>query len=510
MTSRPGWIRALGLLVALAAGVFALVTLVHGLVLVAFPEQFEYGEGAVLELATLAARGEPLYRDPAALPWVFCPYPPLYFALAALLGGGAPAFWPGRLASLAATLALALLLGRHLGRRGAAAGLALLLADAVVLGWSALYRVDMVALAFTMAGLAAASRLLEARPENPVPWRAHLGVAGLFLLAFLTKHSFLAAPAAVTLAWAGHRRSEGLRFGSLFGLLVAGAVGVLAVGTDGWFWAMVTRYTAMPWVPAQLLDYLGSWSLAHLPGLALGAFGVLGAWRRGPAGRLWVLYLVLALALVVGTGRYGAFLNYYLEPHLALAVLGAAAWARVTGPAPVPTRGGAAVGALLALQVLVTGPNAGYYYLFSPYDYLRYETLPAFQGRRPPYFEDGVRDGQARREALAARPGPVLAENLGHLVVLDRLPWLCDPSSYFGLAGRGLWSEDALLEALHRRVFAAVLLQKLEGNIRFSPRVLEAVQRDYRLQARVGPELLFVPAGQEGPGALGPEQPGRP
>ena len=72
-----------------ATAVFALVTLVHGLVLVAFPEQFEYGEGAVLELATLAARGEPLYRDPAALPWVFCPYPPLYFTLAALLGGGA-------------------------------------------------------------------------------------------------------------------------------------------------------------------------------------------------------------------------------------------------------------------------------------------------------------------------------------------------------------------------------------------------------------------------------------
>lgn len=461
--------RALRLGLLAAVLLFGAVAVVHALLFTGFPEQYEYGEGAALELAALAARGEALYRDPAQEPWVFCPYPPLYLWMAGFLGAG---FWAGRLVSALSAVALLATVGTALGRRfGAVAALgflALMLADPVFLWWLALYRVDMLGLALTAAGLVLA---WGGRPRV---------AAALFVLALFTKHSLVAAPAAVFLATLLTDRREALRFAALFGGLAALGVAGLSLASGGSFWAMLTRYTAMPWVTSQLVDYWSTWGPSHFGLLALAALGAL-----RPELRLWALYAGLGVLLTVGTGRYGAFYNYFLEAQLGCAVLAGALLTLRPGGLPA---------VLLALQLLWLGPTATYYYLYGPYEVLRHETLPALSGRPVRYLQAAVEDGRARREALARLPGPVLAENLGHAVVLGRLPWLCDPSSYFGLTGRGLWDETLLLTALEEKRFGVILLQRLEGNIRFTPRVVGTILRHYRLAGQVGGEYLFVPA----------------
>lgn len=447
---------------------FGAIAFVHAVLFVALPEQYEYGEGAVIELAALSARGEPLYRDPAQPPWVFCPYPPLYLWVAGLLG---PGFWGGRLLSALSALVLlatvATALGRRFGGTAACAFLALMLADPVFLWWSVLYRVDLLGLAFTAGGLLLA-------------WQGRLAwAAGLFVAALLTKHSLVAAPAAVFVATLAADRRGAARFALLYASLAGAAVALLSWSSDGHFWAMITRYTAMPWITSQLVEYARTWGPTHLPLLLLAAWAA-----RQPELRLWAIYAALALLVTVGTGRYGAFYNYFLEAQLAGAALAGAFLA--LRPKALPLL-------LFALQVLWLGPTATYYYLYAPYEVLRYETLPALSGQSVGYLEGAVADGRARRQALATLPDPALAENLGHLVVLGRLPWLCDPSSFHGLSGRGLWDEGPLLEAIADRRFGVILLQRVEGNIRFTPRVVGTILAHYRRVGEVGGEHLFVP-----------------
>ena len=124
------------------------------------PYTLNYGEGPLLDQAVRLARGENIYQaDLATPPYTITNYPPLYvLAQVPFVERFGPAFWYGRLISLISILVAALLLGLTVQAvtkdwiAGLAAGLTLP-AIPYVYYWSALARIDSLALALSMAGL---------------------------------------------------------------------------------------------------------------------------------------------------------------------------------------------------------------------------------------------------------------------------------------------------------------------------------------------------------------------
>ena len=166
------------LLAALALAVAGYVAFVaaHVVELLRYPFALDYGEGPLLAQVHALANGTPvwrLYGDPAQPPYLVVNYPPVYLLLAAALSLPlGSALLAGRVLALIATLAtlgaLVVLLQMTIDerlttkaverssfvvRRSSFVALVLLTIP-VVREWAALMRVDMLALALGLWGLA--------------------------------------------------------------------------------------------------------------------------------------------------------------------------------------------------------------------------------------------------------------------------------------------------------------------------------------------------------------------
>jgi hypothetical protein len=130
-----------------------------GAVALTYPYQLDYGEGIVLWFARQLAHAQPIYKGLTGLPYASSNYPPVAMLLSAalmpILGDG---YVSGRLLSLGSALIVTGLIFRmvctetHEPRTGAIAAL-FFLGSPFVFHWIALFRVDLLGLAFTFAGV---------------------------------------------------------------------------------------------------------------------------------------------------------------------------------------------------------------------------------------------------------------------------------------------------------------------------------------------------------------------
>ncbi len=479
----PVWPRAL----AWATGLGLVVFAVHGWTMVTFPGQVDYGEGGTMVTSWRLAQGQTPYPDPNQAPYLVNPYTPLYLLAGAALMGSGPELWGGRLVSLVACSCTMVLLALHLGRRSGPlaglAGVAFFAVHPLVLGWSSLFRTDMLALSCEMLGLALAHRVPGPGPGSGT--RVTDGLTTLaMVLALFTKQSMLAG----LLAWLGvlalEDRRRFLRALSLAGLLLGLPTLFLQSATDGWFLRMTVSQNLLPFSVELSLLAAGCYGLtaAGLPILA----GACPPARE----RLWWLFLVASLPIAVGTGRAGGFFNYYLELHLALCALASLGLANLTA---TRTRLAGLAGGLALIQVLLCGGSTSLPpYLHSPLRYLRFETAAVLTGRTPGWVSrsHGI---QELRPWLEAHPGPLLAENLANPAVAGRVPWVVDPFLLFTLARSGRWNEGPVLERIDQGGFALVVLQRLGPNLRFPPRVMHRILARYQVVGRAGEEYVLAP-----------------
>src|SRR5262249_8811786 len=161
------------------------------------------------------------------------------------------------------------------------------------------HRVDMLALCFTLAGLAFATGGRTTLAALPLA------------LAVMTKQSYLAAPLSVVLALWPRRRAT-----ATFAALFVGSL-LLAMGIGSWLTG-----SELLWHPvvanANPLDFdyfttmLGAFAQFNALPLVAGAalFGL----PARPAERLWRVYFVVSGLIALATvGKVGASSNYWLE-----------------------------------------------------------------------------------------------------------------------------------------------------------------------------------------------------
>ncbi len=431
-----------------------------------FPYPLDYGEGPLLDQVQRLAQGENIYRtDLSQPPYTITNYPPLYMLLqtplALALG---PAFWYGRLISLASTLVSAVfvfLLLRELTHQRLVAliGAGLLLTNPFVGYWSVLARIDSLALALSLAALYVIGRWPRAR------WGV-VGCAGLLIAAVYTRQSYgLAAPLAsfVWLWWHpdGPLRRQALALAATVagaGLLIFGLLNFASGG--GFFFNIVTAN-----VNAYTLALLGEFALelwTTLPYLIVAGalFLLLGLPRRPRAWRLVAPYLVGATLSGLTIGKIGSNINYWLELCAALAMATAAllAWLQTR---PLLRNG---VMLLLALQVFLVLPGS------------RYQLFVNFR-------IDGDDELAQLFNEVRAADGPVLAdEMMGVLPLLER-PILLQPFELTQLAEAGVWDQQPLLDALDEQEFAQILILDFPGaNLaeeRWTPQMLARIESRY-------------------------------
>lgn len=281
-------------------------------------------ECVVTAQALMLAHDGTLYYDLNQYPYTVSAYTPIFYLLqAGLLKAGLPAYTAGRLISFAALLGIIWLSGRltllYTNDR-LCAWIATLLAasSALLLSWGTVGQVDTLAALLAMAAFYQFSRY-QIRGEATLLW-----AAGLALLAFFTKQTMLACPAAIfVLLWLRNRKPA-LEFG--VGLALTAAAISLAINA-----ALGGRFLSNT-VFANLNPYSLDKMLLHLKFalLSAGVLALVAAAGFRPAirgqGRALYVYLVFALAIFVLTApKIGSDLNYQIESTILLIVCACAA-----------------------------------------------------------------------------------------------------------------------------------------------------------------------------------------
>lgn len=465
----------------------------------AWPHQADYGEGVVLSLTDAWVRGDPLYRDPSVYPWRATPYPPLYMAVCAVLSPWlGVALAAGRLVSWLAALGVVACVALAASARAAGGGrdarmvaglaaAAFFLCSPLTLGWSAMVRVDFLALLWETLGVVVVDAALLRCEKGKAPRWSHLALAGLlFAFAFFTKQSFILGGIAACAVMLARDRRAGAGLAAWTVCCIAGPFALGEWRTGGALFPSLFTHNVMPWSWDRAWPWLSQYArVAAIPAVIALAFG-----RKGGAGPVWWTYLCLSMATLLGVGRVGAYYNHFLPFQAALAVV---AGTGVSAALYVGRR--ACLVALLSLaQVAVVGV------------WSRLEpTLPSLaeQASLVSMGLDGrmaARIAAAREEevadiaVLARHPGDVVAENMALPVRAGRPPVLTDPSTLFAMAEAGHWDEAPFLEAVRARRFGVIILQRMgPDNLRFSEASLAAIREHYVEADQVGGDHVLVP-----------------
>ncbi len=432
---------------------------------IAAPFQYDYAEGSVLSALLRITQGATPYPDPQALPNSINIYGPVAYYLLALPVKvlGLTLLYP-RAMILGCAVAIAVLISIKLWRTTRSIALALTfgliyLTIPNIQSWAWLLRVDLLGIAFTIAGLIVFSQRFDRE-------RAGVLAALLFAAGLLVKVTLIAAPAACFLALISRRRFReaavlaGVTAAS-FGLVMA----AFAVVTHGAALVHIFLTHADPFLFRRYAEGLAgslkaSWPLVLLASVAT-AYDI--AQRRFSPPILWLL---LATATAITAGKFGASSNHFLEWNTSLCLAAGLGMHKL-----INLQARTVALATTAISVIAT---ATLLVVRKPPDFTTLEFL-----RGCPQAYEWVRTQSGSN---------LLAENVGALVLGNKRVWVSDPYALAHLVRRAGWSDAGLARMVRERRFDAVIARKdhladpsnlTTGTSRFSPEVLRALSEGY-------------------------------
>ena len=455
-------------------------------------------EGLIAYESLLLKHGGDIYSPITPQSFISGPYPPLYYWIAAGVMPDNPPdltnpshissiFQPGRTISLFSAIAAAVLLallvifeggyraqGRQATAWATAAGIvggALFLTLPQTLVWATRFRADMLMAALTAGGLVCVVYSVQPLQDDPgqnnhiaAPkvvghgWSLLLA-AVLFSLAFFTKQTAVAGPAAAALYLLLCDWRAGLRWCGLMLGLVALPFAALDIATGHWFYLKMVVYHSLPLVRATFTRLLHfafwdeEWPLAiAASGYALYRL-VQGArsFKSGGACTtplLVPLFLVVAAATLPAAGVAGADHNHLLLIGLAVcagvAALLAALFTHTFSLSPAANL---ALSAAASLLVIV---------------YAAVTSAPSPTAYGPDLaFPSPQEQEQLRKIALYVREaqGEVFyTDDTGILAVAGKKTPYDDPFTMTALANSGRWDESALRTMLGKKEFSRLIL----------------------------------------------------
>lgn len=462
----------------------------HSSLALAFPLPLDGLEGTLLHEAWLLQAGEALYQPLQPDRFVSSPYPPMHYVLLAIFAPadwqGPHVFFEGRLVSLAVSLitafflaALSLRQSRSLASATLAIGL--WLAFAPVQLWSTRIKPDPLALAFTMAGLFAASfydpqAAIASKSSFLRRYGAPFIALCCFVLAYFTKQTAIVAPASVCLAlflaasakalreersWARLWRDRAVwhafGFGFAYVLMVGLVWALLDLISDGQYTFHIWGLHRSEWWSFDLMLkflelLLPSWPLVLLAiaGIVAAIFQLVRKPDLKAKALIPACYMLAAPCTLFGAGEIGANHNHLLETHLALVLISSSL---IGTPLYSLQKGWKAkqdqayiwkVSLLACLGVALIALQ-----------FWNFVERPAWYGNQ----FDPLDNHSGRYLALIrSQPGEVLADDVALLVAAGRPLRYDDPSTMGPAVRSGVWDESHLLEEVRQQHFSVIML----------------------------------------------------
>jgi hypothetical protein len=492
---------------ALMVGICLTYVLVIGVrladtsLIVGTPEAVDYGEPIVYAQAARLAQGEALYQPLDRQPYTVTAYTPVYYLLAGILQAGfGPGFLAGRLLSLVAAAMASVLLASLVTRCTASRPAGVLVAiPFLALGfagpipWFAVYRVDVLGLAVSLAAV---------RALGDGSSRRAIVLAGLLAAAaVLTKQSFVAASLAGFVWLWTIKQSHAVLFAIVTGLGVVLPCLVLELTTHA-FLANTLAGNVNPF-NAEVFEYLSPvFSASLAPEIVCSVILVVVArpWDA-PRTRLLLLYWIASAGQLVGLFKVGAYYNYWIEfAATSVALTSVAIWSGLRSSARSVSwllSMGMCAGLIIQLVWVVPGVIT---------EWSVATTLAAV--RDPTRF-------QALVDRVRTAPGGVLADPLDVVVFAGR-PVVLEPVIYsiFELDGR--WNSEPLVRQIcDGEISLLVLNMPIETasiNILFGvpwwpTSVLDALRERMTLIGRLDGRFVYEPGTGSTPITTGPEVP---
>ena len=487
-----------------------LVYLVYAANLIAFPFDYDQGEGFELHDSVLFSRGELPYRDTELYPFYASNYPPLYHLLAApfvwLFG---PAYWYGRLLSFLASLVTAAAIAYAVYRDGkrnrwiaAMAGLAFISSN-MVYHIGPLFRQHTL-----MVTLETLAIVLLARA---FPQRDRRGIAvGMLLLLCAGYTKQLAAISALAaFSWMFLRAPlRSLRWLLVFSLAGGAVFLALQVASGGWWWTHVIVANVNDFLPQQTFGLFNIYFKLHGFLLLLAALLLLLELyvERLSIYSVWFLASVALGGIAAGT--WGAGDSYFTTSIAACCILSGIFLSRFHClDLPLSRWRSNRFGNAAALAPLVP--------LFAPMIYLGYAratlklptdgmfapiaaALQVDANVRPNFFdsatynapgyahigylldEDDTRAGEEIVDLIRQSESPVLSEEAGFMFAAGR-DVVTNPTQLRNLHLAGAFAGDALIDMIDSRAFGLIILRAQF----YPPPVLAAIGRAYEHQQSI-------------------------
>ncbi|MCX7918235.1 MAG: glycosyltransferase family 39 protein [bacterium] len=305
--------------------VYFLFFLYHCIMYIIYPYDLDNEEGFILNQTKLLAQGKTIYPTLNDYPYTVGNYPPVFQLVCVPLTwifGNSHAI--GRTLSVLSTLLIGLivfLIVKRITNTNTPAFIAALFPFAThyFYRWAAYNRVDMLALFFSLLGIYLIWRIFEIH-NSKSKISGVLIPCILFILAFYTKQSMVAAPvaAAIYLFMKDKKQARMLVFVYLVGIIIVFLVGNTI--TSGEFYQHLVVYNMNPfswftvWLYAKNLIYFYPIFLM----LVLFALFALG---REKINILFSLYFSFSVIVALSCGKVGSAVNYLLELIAASSIL---------------------------------------------------------------------------------------------------------------------------------------------------------------------------------------------
>jgi len=488
----------------------AICMLRHFLLTIPFPYPVEYAEGVVANWSLRLSQGLLLYPQigPEDIPWLHNPYGPLWFLITApLTGYEQTVFMIPRLLSVFGFLICCFLLYR-LSRRdlsisAALCATAIFAASPLVWRYSAMVRVDMMALAFSLASVFLMEKAIHytGRTRKPAPdgllqtnsnestpevqthtfhswfWIS----AGFFAAAALLFKPIFAAALLTGIVIAirkGRNAPAQFAAGFLGPLLLAG-IWIIATGNS----AIISHYTGMNSIGSSFssMIHLGLNAIGQHPfAFLLLLLGLLTGNRNSPR---WLFALFTAILLAT-SAKVGADMHYYLAPLAAAVLLAGPTIKKIVGHKRTQI-----ISWCLAAQLALYIPIMPKPVFTATYG----QEVPAGQTVLTPGNAD--RDiGKLLTEEIGGAEGPVLADDIGYVLCAKKQIQL-QPFQYGWLVRRGKLDPAPLLQKIRDGYFSLIIIRVTRsdgtGRSDFPEQMIKTVEETCRLTREIGPYKLY-------------------
>jgi len=460
--------------------VSAAFALFYQFLLISYPHQLDYGEGPLVNHAIRLAGGEMIYQpDLDTPPYTVTNYPPLYILIIAagrLLFPSAPPFLFGRLISFISTWAAAMAIGAIIHKdtnqwKASLAGALIFGCIPFVFYWSALLRIDMLALALSLWGL----YLVVSKPDSVT----HLIFAAILLLAAIyTRQSYgLAAPLAAFV----HLLTKDWRkaFFFAFGLGSAGLLIFLIANlvSDGGFYLHIiianqNQFSLERGV--ELVKYFAQKGMLPL----LATIPMLVMQKANHNLRpLLITYLLGSLASALTAGKIGSSYNYLMEISAATA-LGFGLFFNFLSKIQFKSKWFLAVYPIMIVLALISMTNT------------QATMLKNFLASR----EIGLKNEAESIRLAQDAGGIVLADRNNNPILAIGQPIYFQFFERVQMANDGNWQIQPFVAEIKDKKFSLIILTKdIFTKERWTPEMFDALNLSYTLQHVVGKSEFYYP-----------------